>query len=449
MTPHRPKARHWHPSQRVQALLLLLVLAGGIGLSSRLEWVQEEGPSRPRWNQHTHKAQAQLEALLARVGARLVKPKELTKLPPVDVTLVLSRFAPTLPPYDPDSLRTWVEQGGQLVFEGLRPEGVDPREEQEPKPGTFGWVPVTGHLVPRAQVEPPSCPSESSPGAVPCTEPASAPDPRVLLTQDSCLSYVETGAQAPFFADSADRERRWCLPTALEFLQPRGVQPVWAMEREGYPVALRVPVGAGSVAVSAYHEGLAEKLLIDDKSALVVALLQLRPGREVWWIGAEELPSLMAWVWERAATVLVLLGLALVAGCWRAGARFGPLQAATARGRRSMAEQIRGTAAFLARHDPLALWRAQMHALEAEALRRWPAWREADAARRLRWLARSSGLPAAALASAGLHGDPSRGDLSLADAIRILEQARRNLATAALPSHLNDDAKDDHEPAPG
>ena len=62
-----------------------------------------------------------------------------------------------------------------------------------------------------------------------------------------------------------------------------------------------------------------------------------------------------------AAAILLLL--------WRSGTRFGPLIADTARARRSVGEQVRRTAAFIAAGGGAALHRASIRALEEEARR--------------------------------------------------------------------------------
>ena len=82
-------------------------------------------------------------------------------------------------------------------------------------------------------------------------------------------------------------------------------------------------------------------------------------------------PSLLAliWIYGRPVVVLAfaLVGLAL----WRGGVRFGPLAAPPPTGRRSLAEQIRGTGQFVIRHNGgEALHSAAVRALDEAAQRR-------------------------------------------------------------------------------
>ena len=62
---------------------------------------------------------------------------------------------------------------------------------------------------------------------------------------------------------------------------------------------------------------------------------------------------------RRAGSRCCSASVALAAALWRAAVRFGPLAAAPCQPRRSMAEQVRGTARFLRRHGARALHAAQ------------------------------------------------------------------------------------------
>ena len=133
----------------------------------------------------------------------------------------------------------------------------------------------------------------------------------------------------------------------------------------------------------------------------------------------------MPWLWHQAWAALLLGLLALALALWRAGVRFGPLAPSAPSHRRSMAEQVRGTARFLHMHGPKALHTAQLRALHASAARQLPRYSQLDALRRTAGIARATGLDARALERA--QDDKARNPAVLAADLELLETARRRL----------------------
>src|SRR5262249_34897975 len=154
--------------------------------------------------------------------------------------------------------------------------------------------------------------------------------------------------------------------------------------------------------------------------SLLVALLDLRAGSEVWFVTREDRAPFFSWLWQLGAPVIVLALIALALALWRGFSRFGPLMAEPPAVRRSMVEQIGGTAEFLWHRQPQALHAAQRRALEEAARRRIQGFERLDPTERVLALARASGADARVLARA-LDGRPSRGRAAWADALAQLE----------------------------
>jgi hypothetical protein len=116
---------------------------------------------------------------------------------------------------------------------------------------------------------------------------------------------------------------------------------------------------------------------------------------------------------------------------WRGMTRFGPLAAVPPSARRSLAEQIRGSAEFVLRHRRgVVLLAAQVRALDEVAARSVRGWRSMDEKQRVAALARSAGVGGATLAHA-LTLPRTAPAHDFANAIALLETVRRRLRTRA------------------
>jgi hypothetical protein len=121
---------------------------------------------------------------------------------------------------------------------------------------------------------------------------------------------------------------------------------------------------------------------------------------------------------------------------WRGGIRIGPLAAPTPTARRSLAEQIRGTGAFVVRHGGAeSLHAACVRALDEAGLRRVPGYPGLPVKERMAALARMTGFEPNALADAIYHSRMRRPH-ELPGTIALLETARRRMLTGE-PRSLN------------
>ena len=156
------------------------------------------------------------------------------------------------------------------------------------------------------------------------------------------------------------------------------------------------------------------------------------PNSSIWLVLDEESPGIVATLWRQAPVAMLLSIAALVLLLWRWGTRFAPLLAETQLGRRALAAQVRGTAAYLLRHGPAALHRAQWRALNEAAEARLPGWRRMTPSQRIAALAHHAGLPLAELDRACNPASASDA-ASTGRALALMEAARRRLAEPDAP----------------
>ncbi len=172
------------------------------------------------------------------------------------------------------------------------------------------------------------------------------------------------------------------------------------------------------------------RILSGDNALIAVAALQARPGAEVWLVSGRGGQPLLAWLWSRARVAVVLGLFALALWLWRASARFGPIEASPPVARRSMSEQIGGTATFLWRRSPEALHAAQVRALDEAAALRVREYARLDRVDRADAIAAATGIGAPALARA-LNPAAVEGAHALPRVLTTLETARRRLLQQA------------------
>jgi hypothetical protein len=161
-----------------------------------------------------------------------------------------------------------------------------------------------------------------------------------------------------------------------------------------------------------------------------VAATQLRRGDLVVFLSEREHPSLLALTWRYGAPAtvlaLTLVGLAL----WRGGVRFGPLAAVPEIGRRSLAEQIRGTGQFVLRHgNGEALVAAAVRALNEAAERRVSNYVHMSADERVDALAKATGMERGTIAAA-VQQTGGRRAHNVRSSVALIETVRRHLILA-------------------
>lgn len=420
--------------ERLVWLLALVGLAlGAWWLSVNTEWADDERP-RPAQGAARDNPLYATEQLWRRLGLQVEHHEALTGLPPATARLVLLSSDWQLLPGRAEQLHQWVLQGGHLVLVG----GTDWEDTALAR-----WVPVE---VRKPEGDVPGRPNRFGTSRAVAVQPtvtlASAPP---LWGTTEALDACELGFVAlPGLKPRAGLAPTWTLTQvvgsaatqavvarqdeALRALRGEPPPPGGMLKPTGPVHGLRLPVGQGSVTVlnampALLHNGPALRC---DNPLLLAAAVQAEPGATVWVYLNERRDSLLPWLWQQGWIAVATALLALAAGLWRAAVRFGPRLAPAPRLRRSIAEQVRGLGAYLQRGGREALLVAQQRALGEAAARVLPGFARLAAAARAPAIARATGLPADALATALAARACTRAELP--QHLQLLETARRRLA---------------------
>ncbi|MGH6648789.1 DUF4350 domain-containing protein [Aquabacterium sp.] len=403
----------------LKVLLLALLLALGAWVANSTEWVAEDVPTPRQGEALTNELYA-TQQVVRQLGGKVVRPKELAAMPPRHATLMLSSWHWDLFPERERMLREWVKNGGHLVI------GADMLYSERLE----AWLPIRriddededdeeeGGTAPESAKEAASVPASSAP---PADKKRKTP---------ACEEVIEPEGVAPAYG--VRRAYKLCggrgyprikMPAAVTW----AVQAEWALKHQRGPDAVRVALGKGQVTVITSSKlFFNDHVLEGDNTLLAMAALQVHRGGEVWFVSEEARPPLLAWIWDQG-WVAVLMGLlALAAALWRGAVRFGPLATPAMPGRRSMAEQVKGTARFLTHHGADALHAAQVRALDEAAQGRLHHYARLERSARAQAIAHATGLDADTLARA-LDRRLKRSDRELPPTLELLETARRSL----------------------
>lgn len=386
-------------------LLVLLLLAAGAWVAMKTEWVEHEVRTPPRGEALRNDLYVS-QQLVRQLGAKVVRPEGLASMPPRTATLFLSAWHWDLFPERERQLRNWVEQGGHLVLEAAMLDNAPLQ----------AWLPV--RLLEGDD-------EDDDHGHDSLAQTKAKPMP-------ACEQLTELQGVRPAYEGQASGFRL-CGGHGYQRIAIRAA-PQWAVEgRLGLDIA-RLPLGQGSVTVfTNSHLFDNQRVLDGDNALLAMATLQVRPGREIWFVSEEGRTPLLAWIWTEAWAAVLLGLLALLAALWRGAVRFGPLAASAAAGRRSMAEQLTGTAQFLRQHGAAALHAAQVRALDETARSHVRDYARLDQLCRAKAIAAATGLDANSLSRA-LDLRRKRSDRELPPTLQLLETARRLLRGPASPS---------------
>jgi len=394
----------------VMTALVAAIIAALIAWFMRsIEWIETDVPTPARGEAARDRFYV-AKQLARRLGASVTTVHDLERMPPVGATLLIGSRRWSMFPGREAALRRWVDAGGRLVVlqSAWSAEGETPR-----------WVPMRSAPLRR---DGPAAPASAAAAA------ASAPRDieaflALLAKGAPCDDFVEPEGIDPAFG--AARHYRLC---GQQIRVLHAAAPTWLLRSSEGAVAARVGYGRGDITANALDGSFDNRALVRDDGALAfAAMLQLREGDTVWFFDEETRARFLSLLWDRGAPALLLAGAAIMLLLWRSGTRFGPLLADTARARRSVGEQVRRTAAFIAAGGGAALHRASVRALEEEARRSIAGYATLLGAReRAEAIARSTREDAASLGAA--MSPLQRPDRHrLATAIARLERARRAL----------------------
>lgn len=425
---------------RTLAVLALLLLAGWVVVHTR--WVEVEVDDDPRGLAATDRRYS-LRRVVEGAGATLEIRQSMEPLPPPGATLLLQSTLWNIFPERDARLKAWVENGGHLVL-GVAGRGAD----------DLRWVPlsfVQPHPHPTPGAARPAATASDADDDQDADEdvPAARRQPADDESQKRRLARLFDPRHPYAYCTDFDETRTTTEPAfqpgrvyhgcgyASQLRTLNHVAPAWTLANANETLAIRVPIGRGSVtgvapALVTDNHGI----LQDDNALIAAAVLRLAPGRAVWIVEDERREPLLAWMWHEARTPSLLALAAIALALWRLMVRFGPREASAPRARRSMGEQVRGTGQFIAGTDPRALHAATRLAFDQAARTRVEDWAALDDAARVEalaaFVAHAHVVDRPALLQSMNIGAGARPAQILA-ATAVLEQARRALLRTPPP----------------
>jgi hypothetical protein len=396
------------------ALVLLLV---AVWFVRSTEWVEVDVRT-PRQGPAVKDPRHAMKQVFERLGLHVSSPPNLDRLPPANAALVLHSLDWNIFPERDLALRRWVEGGGRLLIATW----------QQPN-----WVPVRQQRTAKP-AQPASAGNATSPARPNADEdddedddaPAPPPPPARLRPpgpgSDGCQNAQVSGD------GGSGRQLKLCHGAFGFALHTTRNAPVrWQIDTASGAQVLTAGVGRGSVTVFTGAMTDNDAVLRGDNAGALVAALGLQRGDGVWFVDSESRTPLLTLVWQRGMPAVLLFALLVALVWWRQGVRFGPRAPVPPLARRSVAEQIRGTAHFIFQRDSASLHRAQLRALEGTARRRIRDHDRLDRRARAEAIARATALEAGDLARAM---DPTlkRTRRELLATLALLETAVRRLA---------------------
>ncbi|WP_048439487.1 DUF4350 domain-containing protein [Caenimonas sp. SL110] len=373
----------------VRILLVVLLGAGALWLLTNTEWADVE-VARPARGEAALNPHYATQSLLRKLGGVVVRRGDLDRLPPPGARLVLlSRHWDLFPDRAP-RLRQWVEQGGHLV---IHTSLVDHQG--------LSWLPL-----------------KSVPIKI---------DDAGRRKDRSCRDLTEPEPFVPTYGIT--RVMKVCASMSPEMLEPAaGARAAWELKGELGSEVMRIAVGRGSVTAFGPWALLDNPTALRAQNPLVIAAtVQAQRGAEHWFVVEEARDPLIPWLWRQGWPAALLALLALGVFLWRGAVRFGPIATPADRNRRSMTEQIVGTAHFLQRHGPHALHQAQVRALHSTASRLVRRYAQLDHAAQMAAIAKATGVDGQMLSRAVATTPTPRLPGALAADLEVIETTRRLL----------------------
>ena len=393
----------------IRLLAVLGLVLGGWWLEANTEWVEKD-IQRGAQGEALHNPVYAFEQLLRRLNMHVEHHEVLDALPPAQGRLLLLSNDWSLIPARAEAVHQWVLHGGHLVLL---------QELDWDETPLKNWVQVYP-----VQVSPEERKAESAASAASAASAVSVAPAASVARHDG----VELAASPPLWGQTDKIRVCWVLREQERLRAKPGQTPEWILTRSGERAeALRLPVGQGSVTVLNSFPGsfYNDAVLRCDNAQLLAAIVQAEPGATLWIYLNERRESLAVWLWQRGWIAILAGLLALAAALWRGSVRFGPLTPLPSRLRRSIAEQVRGTGAYLWREGREALLHAQQRALEEAAARQLRGYLRLKPEDRARAIAAATQLAPDAVILAMQTQGCTRAELPAC--LQMLESARRLL----------------------
>jgi len=390
-------SRHW-----LGIGLGLFVLVLGVWLATNITWEPQSMDLPPKGEARVNPFYA-TQRLAEQLGARTAWQHGLGAAEP-DAVIVASALHWSLIPARRRAIEQWVDNGGRLIVDSLFL-------------GTEEFARWSGISLDRPDKD----------------------DAKEKDTEEDKEDFKPPPRCRPW-KDDAGAQYRMCGYWGVIPLKSTS-QPLWSLHDEVGTQVVRVQHGRGTITVVNGAPFATGRLLDKDSdhARLFVTATQLRRGDNVYFVSENERPSLLALIWRYGAPVVCLVAAWLALALWRDGVRFGPGIPEREPARRSLAEQIRGTAHFALRFGGgESLYEATLRAFTSAAQKRIPGFAALDSDGRAAAVARVTGFDATVLAAAMTAVDFHRLN-ELRTTVALLEAARRQLQIRSTgPSHGTD-----------
>jgi len=309
-------------------------------------------------------------------------------------------------------IKTWVQRGGRLIIDASVYGGGKELKD---------WLGVEAEYLDATQKKPGKRQQDDQN----TSDEQPADNNTVLaglLNNQPCPELTSTGYAANLTTARTYRICGFDNNSRLTSTQFAG----WTLKNQAGPQVLRVSQDDGEVTFINGTPFTNELTLRDDNALLFAAAADLRRGDQLYFLTETQSASLLTLIWRNGYPVAISTLVLVLMMLWRQGTRFGPLLAPGAMPRRSLAEQIRGAAAFMWRAgSTVALHDACVNALQRVARQHIPHYARLDTSARIAALAAATRVNAEELALA-INISSTRRSEALR-AIILIETVRRRL----------------------
>lgn len=377
--------------------LAILIIAGGWGaiyFLNNYERVSREIDMGPTGEARTNELLA-----VSRIFNKLGLPSKTFALlpgtPPAGATLILPGARQEMSTADSESLLRWVRAGGHLVVVAQHATEQIDDEEEEPDDQPSRDVLLDPLGVRKIESK------------------ADEPQRREWRTKPRTLDLFGESIQARF-------------PQTYH-LQDRYGHALWAAPQT-HPQLLQYAVGKGRITALTDHRFLTNRQIKEHDHAILAWLLtQPQTSKDVWLVYEASMPSLLVWLWQRAAELIIALTLTLLTWLWWRGSRLGPRLPDPTPRRRRLLDHIDASGRFLWRHgERKALLTAVREATFRLLEFRHPAWAQLPSDKLYQNLAELTGLSQHDIRAAWLL-DEAESPHEFTHCVHVFELIRKKL----------------------
>lgn len=290
--------------------------------------------------------------------------------------LLVYRLGASLPAEREQALLGWVRRGGHLL--------VAPRQAWDEAAQTSG-----NRLLDSLGVQPDFLDS--------------GPERSAVVASDALSNGAAEPAPVHFEMPGSDATLAVAF-SGRRILHDSQGRAEWSVETEQGAHLLRYALGAGKITVMSDLQPFSNRSIGAHDHALLLAALA-GEQRHAWLLYSSTMPVLPLLLWRQAPGLVVSSFTLVLLLLWSLTRYSGPRQRTTRPVRRNLMEHLGAAGRYLWRIDRAAgSFRRSQRVLEQAWRRRHPALGAMQRAARCQWIAKQTGLPAAAVEQA-LYGD--------------------------------------------